>query len=159
MYQMKRFAIFGFLGLVLTLTGCQKEEEMMEPTLYDRLGGVEAISLVVDQFIANVASNPDMVRTFQPLLEEVGRLGANSPRLISLRVNLIDQIGEASGGPQKYRGMDMVTAHRGMNITTIEFNSMAKNLSDALDTFNVPAQEKGELMNVIGSLQPQVVGQ
>lgn len=156
---MKRFFAMALVGATLSLSSCQKEEEMMTPALYDRLGGVEAISLVVDQFIANVAANPDMVRTFQPLLEEVGRLGANSPRLISLRTNLIDQIGEASGGPQKYRGKDMVTAHRGMNITVNEFNSLAKNLSDALDKFNVPAQEKGELMSVIGSLQPQVVGQ
>lgn len=155
---MKRFVAIALMGMTLSLSSCQKEEEMA-PTLYERLGGVEAITLVVDQFIANVASNPDMVRTFQPLLEEVGRLGANSPRLISLRANLIDQIGEASGGPQKYRGKDMVTAHRGMNITVNEFNSLAKNLSDALDKFNVPAQEKGELMSVIGSLQPKVVGQ
>ena len=110
------------------------------------------------QFITNVAVNPDMERTFQPLLEEVNRLGGNSPKLASLRNNLIDQMCEAAGGSQKYRGKDMVTAHRGMNITAEEFTSMAKNLSDAMDTLNVPEVEKNELMTVIASLQPQIVG-
>lgn len=148
------------LMLGLFLGSCDKEEEMAAatPTLYARLGGVDAISAVVDEFIGRVAANPDMARTFKPLLDEVGAQGANSPKLISLRNNLIDQIGEASGGPQKYKGKDMVTAHKGMNITTVEFNSLAGNLSGALDKFSVPTAEKTELLTVIASLQPMIVG-
>jgi hemoglobin len=143
----------------LSLASCDKEEEMKAPTLYDRLGGVNAISAVVDEFIGRVAVNPDMVRTFKPLLDDVAKNGASSARLASLRNNLIDQIGEASGGPQKYKGKDMVTAHKGMMITEKEFNSLAGDLSGALDKFNVPATEKGELLSVIGSLKPSIVGQ
>lgn len=147
------------LVLGMMMTSCKEEEEMAAtPTLYVRLGGVNAISAVVDEFIGRVAANPDMVRTFQPLLTEVGQKGAASPKLIALRQNLIDQIGEASGGPQKYMGKDMVTAHKGMNITDVEFNSLAGNLSGALDKFSVPATEKNELLTVIGSLKPQIVG-
>jgi hemoglobin len=146
------------LSMSLFFSSCNKVEEEMQPSLYDRLGGVNAISAVVDEFIGRVAVNPDMIRTFAPLLEEVGRLGADSPRLNSLRNNLIDQIGEASGGPQKYVGKDMVTAHAGMNITEVEFNSLAGDLSGALDKFNVPEMEKNQLMGVIGSLKPDIVG-
>ncbi len=146
------------LVLGMMMTSCKEEEEMAAtPTLYVRLGGVNAISAVVDEFIGRVAANPDMKRTFQPLLTEVGQKGAASPKLIALRQNLIDQIGEASGGPQKYMGKDMVTAHKGMNITDVEFNSLAGNLSGALDKFSVPATEKNELLTVIGSLKPQIV--
>jgi hemoglobin len=147
--------------IILFIASCKQEVDMetpVSPTLYDRLGGVDAVTLVVDQFIANVAVNPDMERTFKPLLEEVNRLGGSSPKLASLRNNLIDQMCEAAGGPQVYRGKDMITAHKGMNITAEEFNSMAKDLSDAIDKFNVPANEKNELMAVIASLQPQIVG-
>jgi len=145
--------------LGIMMTSCKEEEEMVAtPTLYERLGGVNAISAVVDEFIGRVAANPDMVRTFQPLLTEVGQKGAASPKLIALRQNLIDQIGEASGGPQKYMGKDMVTAHKGMNITDVEFNSLASNLSGALDKFSVPAAEKNELLTVISSLKPSIVG-
>ncbi|MFN3783390.1 MAG: group I truncated hemoglobin [Spirosomataceae bacterium] len=158
---MKRNSFLVWVLCIFFATACTQEtatKNPVSPTLYDRLGGVDAITLVVDQFIANVAVNPDMERTFQPLLEEVSRLGGSSPKLASLRNNLIDQMCEAAGGPQMYRGKDMVTAHRGMNITAEEFNSMAKNLSDAIDKFNVPAAEKNELMAVIASLQPQIVG-
>lgn len=147
------------LVLGMMMTSCKEEEETVAtPTLYERLGGVNAISAVVDEFIGRVAANPDMVRTFKPLLTEVGQKGAASPKLIALRQNLIDQIGEASGGPQKYTGKDMVTAHKGMNITEVEFNSLAGNLSGALDKFSVPATEKNELLTVIGSLKPTIVG-
>ncbi|MBK9934974.1 MAG: group 1 truncated hemoglobin [Cytophagaceae bacterium] len=157
---MKKLKISVLMAaFVLSLSACQKEEEMTTPTLYDRLGGVNAISAVVDEFIGRVAVNPDMVRTFKPLLDDVTKNGASSARLASLRNNLIDQIGEAAGGPQKYKGKDMVTAHKGMMITEKEFNSLAGDLSGALDKFNVPATEKGELLTVIGSLKPQIVGQ
>lgn len=157
---MKKLKISVLMAaFVLTLSSCQKEEEMATPALYDRLGGVNAISAVVDEFIGRVAVNPDMVRTFKPLLDDVAKNGAGSARLASLRNNLIDQIGEASGGPQKYKGKDMVTAHKGMMITDKEFNSLAADLSGALDKFNVPATEKGELLSVIGSLKPTIVGQ
>lgn len=157
---MKKLKISVLMAaFVLSLSACQKEEEMTTPTLYDRLGGVNAISAVVDEFIGRVAVNPDMVRTFKPLLDDVTKNGASSARLASLRNNLIDQIGEAAGGPQKYKGKDMVTAHKGMMITEKEFNSLAGDLSGALDKFNVPATEKSELLTVIGSLKPQIVGQ
>lgn len=155
MKKLKTGVLFSFI--VLLVSSCQKEEEMAKPTLYDRLGGVSAVSAVVDEFIGRVAVNPDMVRTFKPLLDDVGKNGANSARLASLRNNLIDQIGEAAGGPQKYKGKDMVTAHKGMMITEKEFNSLAADLSGALDKFKVPMFEKNELMTVIGSLQPQIV--
>ena len=158
---MKIKLFFVSILCIFCTISCTQQTEVepsVSPTLYDRLGGVDAITLVVDQFIANVAVNPDMERTFQPLLEEVNRLGGSSPKLASLRNNLIDQMCEAAGGSQKYRGKDMVTAHRGMNITAEEFTSMAKNLSDAMDTLNVPEVEKNELMTVIASLQPQIVG-
>lgn len=155
---MKKLGQLAALVMVISFSSCKKEEMAMTPSLYDRLGGVNAISAVVDEFIGRVAANPDMVRTFQPLLTEVGLKGANSPKLIALRNNLIDQIGQAAGGPQVYKGKDMVTAHAGMNITEVEFNSLAGNLSGALDKFNVPMVEKNELLTVIGSLKPQIVG-
>ncbi|MCU0340456.1 MAG: group 1 truncated hemoglobin [Spirosomaceae bacterium] len=144
------------LVVMALLSSCNKEEAAPTPTLYDRLGGVNAISAVVDQFIANVAANPKMVRTFKPLLDDVGK--GNTARVTALRNNLIDQIGEAAGGPQKYKGKDMVTAHKGMNITEDEFNSLVNDLVLALDKFKVPATEKGELLGVLGGLKGMIVG-
>lgn len=144
-----------FIASVLLLSSCKKEE-VTTPSLYDRLGGVNAISAVVDKFIGYVASNPKMVRTFKPLLDEVTAGG--TARVTRLRNNLIDQIGEAAGGPQKYKGLDMVTAHKGMNITDDEFNSLVGDLVKALNDFSVPATEQGELLSVLGGLKSDIVG-
>jgi hemoglobin len=153
---MKKRILILSVALLSVLSGCKKEEETPAPSLYDRLGGVNAISAVVDQFIANVAADPNMVRTFKPLLDDVGK--GNTARVTALRNNLIDQIGEASGGPQVYKGKDMVTAHAGMQITETEFNSLVNDLVLALDKFMVPATEKGELLGVLGGLKGQIVG-
>lgn len=154
---MKKTFFILSAALVVLMSSCKKEEEAAPKSLYDRLGGVTAISAVVDQFIANVAADPNMVRTFTPLLTEVGK--GNTARLTALRNNLIDQIGEASGGPQKYTGKDMVTAHKGMKITDTEFNSLVADLVAALDKFSVPTTEKNELLGVLGGLKGMIVNQ
>jgi len=153
---MKKSFLVLAVALVATMSSCKKEEAVVTPSLYERLGGVNAISAVVDQFIANVAANPKMVRTFKPLLDDVGK--GNTARVTALRNNLIDQIGEAAGGPQKYKGKDMVAAHKGMNITDDEFNSLVNDLVLSLDKFKVPATEKGELLGVLGGLKGSIVG-
>ncbi len=153
---MKKKIIVLSLALLSVMSACKKEEETVTPSLYDRLGGVNAISMVVDQFIANVAADPNMVRTFKPLLDDVGK--GNTARVTALRNNLIDQIGQASGGPQVYKGKDMATAHAGMKITDAEFTSLVNDLVAALDKFKVPATEKGELLGVLGGLKGQIVG-
>jgi len=154
---MKKAFLSVSVALVFIMSSCKKEEEAAPKSLYDRLGGVSAISAVVDQFITNVAADPNMVRTFTPLLQEVQK--GNTARLTALRNNLIDQIGQASGGPQKYTGKDMVTAHKGMKITDTEFNSLVNDLVAALNKFNVPATEQNELLGVLGGLKGQIVGQ
>lgn len=153
---MKKAFLSLSVALVFIMSSCKKEEEAAPKSLYERLGGVDAISAVVDQFITNVAADPNMVRTFTPLLQEVQK--GNTARLTALRNNLIDQIGEASGGPQKYKGKDMVTAHQGMNITDTEFNSLVNDLVMALNKFNVPSTEQNELLGVLGGLKGQIVG-
>ncbi|MCC7028518.1 MAG: group 1 truncated hemoglobin [Saprospiraceae bacterium] len=154
---MKKILIVLALVLVgqLILTSC-KDDEPVKSSLYVRLGGGSAIAAVVDKFIGYVATDPKMVRTFAPLLEDVGK--GNTARVTALRNNLIDQIGEASGGPEKYKGKDMVTAHKGMNITDDEFNALVGDLVKALNDFNVPSAEQSELLGVLGGLKSQIVG-
>ncbi len=156
---MKKTFFILTVGLASLMMSCAKEDTTPAPvvqTLYDRLGGLPAISAVVDQFISNVAADPKMLRTFKPLLEDVGK--GKTGGLTALRNNLIDQIGEAAGGPLRYKGKDMVTAHKGMNITEDEFGALVNDLVLALDKFKVPATEKGELLSVLGGMKGQIVG-
>ena len=145
---MRRMMI-GILGVVaLTVTGCASMDSgsMAKKPLYDRLGGKPAITAVVDDFIGNVAADGRINKRFA---------NANIPRLKTM---LVDQICEASGGPCKYTGGNMLDVHRGMNISDAEFTALVEDLVKSLDKFKVPAQEKGELLTALGGMKPQIVG-
>jgi hemoglobin len=115
-------------------------------TLYDRLGGKPAIEAVTQKFLENVAAdsriNSRFARTDIP----------------ALKAKLVDQICEAAGGPCKYAGKDMRTAHAGMKISEAEFNAMGEDLARALDFYKVPPPEKDELLSAIGGMKGDVVG-
>ncbi len=142
-------AVAGYLAavaLAVTLAACQT---MMAPqkSLYDRLGGQPAITAVVDDFVGNVAGD--------------GRINGFFARtdIARLKRLLVEQICQATGGPCTYTGRDMVTAHKGMNITDAQFNALVEDLVKSLDKFKVPEKEKGELLGALGGLKPQIVGQ
>jgi hemoglobin len=150
------FLSIAVLGIAVAFSSCNKEEmddketPINTPTLYSRLGGINAISAVVDQFLANVASNDEINGRFAETV-------ANEFRLITLRNHLVDQICEATGGPCIYKGQSMKESHEGMGITEAEFTSMAVNLIDALNQFNVPQKEADELFAIIASTKDDIV--
>jgi hemoglobin len=115
-------------------------------SLYERLGGKDAISAVVDDFVANVAAdariNARFAKTDIPHLKQM----------------LVDQICQATGGPCTYTGKGMRDAHRGMNITEAEFNALVEDLTRSLGKFNVPEREKTELLTALGGMKGDIVG-
>ena len=139
-----------FVTVALLGAGCasmQDDKMAAKKSLYDRLGGKPAITAVVDDFVGNVAGDSRIN----------ARFGAtNIPRLKAM---LVDQICEASGGPCKYTGRDMKSAHASMRITDAEFNALVEDLVKSLDKFKVPAQEKSELLGALGGMKPQIVNQ
>lgn len=148
------FLSASVLLVLLTYSACKKEVsyEIDPNSLYSRLGGIDAISAVTDQFLANVAADNAINARFAATV-------ANPARLELLRNNLIDQLCEAAGGPCKYKGKNMRDAHKGMNITQAEFNALVADLVAALDKFKVPQKEKSELLGILGPMQSDIVGQ
>ena len=121
-------------------------------SLYTRLGGKKAITAVVDEFVNNVAGDARINKFFADTAK-------NPKRLAKFKGNLIDQICQASGGPCKYKGKDMKTAHKGMGISDGDFNALVEDLIKALDKFNVGATEKNELLGALGPMKGDIVGQ
>ena len=74
------------------------------------------------------------------------------------RILLSEQIGEACGAPAvKYTGKDMKTAHKGMGITTHEFDALVEDLSKALDKAGAKPADRDELLGKLGPLKDQIV--
>ena len=137
----------GMLSVLVFLAGCATMDSgrMAEKSLYERLGGKEAITAVVDDFVGRVAADNRINGFFAK---------ANIPRL---KMHLVNQICEASGGPCKYKGKDMKSAHAGMGVTSEAFGALVEDLVAALDKFKVGATEKNELLSVLGPMKGDIV--
>ena len=129
-------------GASVLLAGCASTETK---SLYERLGGRNAIVAVVDDFVGNVGADNRINGKF-----------ANT-NLGRLKSQLVDQICQATGGPCTYRGRDMKTAHTGMNITEAEFNALVEDLIKTLNKFNVPSKEQNELLSALGGMKGDIV--
>lgn len=118
--------------------------------LYKSLGGKKAIVAVVDDFVGRVAAD-DRINSFF-------KATAGDPkRLAMFKKNLVDQICEAAGGPCKYKGKDMKTAHAGMGISGGDFDALVQDLVASLDKFMVKDADKQALLGVLGPMKKDIV--
>ncbi|WP_019948256.1 group I truncated hemoglobin [Hymenobacter aerophilus] len=157
----------SLLASTLLLGACGSKDEAAAPTLYDRLGKTEGITNIVDGLVANIGAetavpNSAMLRSHKPMLDAVNGVNGAAPtdptRLQRLRNNVIDQLGEATGGPVTYKGLSMLTAHRGMAVTATEFSIWRQQLEASLNSNKVSANDKAELYVIIDKMHDDVVG-
>ena len=136
---------------LIGLASCAKKSEptamAQKASLYNRLGGKDAITAVVDQFVANVAADPRVNAMFA---------GVDIPHF---KQCLVDQICEGTGGPCKYMCRTMKDTHAGLGCTQDNFNAIVEDLVAALNKFNVPQQEQNELLGILGPMQSDIVQQ
>jgi hemoglobin len=117
----------------------------VDDSLYERLGGVDAITAVVravvDRQMKDDRINQKFART-------------NVDRLIKEFVDLICQ---ATGGPCTYTGRDMTETHRNMGVTSGELQAFVEDVVAVLDEFKVGKAEQDELLNILAPLQGEIV--
>ena len=144
------FAVTGLAaGLAVGSLGVADAQEKTT-SLYQRLGGKKAITAVVDEFVSRCAADTRINSFF-------AAAAADPHRLAAFKSHLVDQICEASGGPCKYQGKDMKTAHRGMGVTGAAFSALVEDLVGALDKFHVGEQEKKDLLGALGPMKADIV--
>jgi hemoglobin len=135
---------------------------MTEPTLYDRLGGAFAIAAVIDHFSDAVVRNPIAGQESEnPELREwsTNELG----RLPGLKFMRTLWVCDIAGGPQHYAAtkpgstpLGLEEAHRELKISPDQFDEVAAELGRSLDFFNVPEQEKGEVLGAFAAHKDEV---
>ncbi|MGH8929036.1 MAG: group I truncated hemoglobin [Acidimicrobiia bacterium] len=114
-------------------------------TLYERLGGLAAITAVVEDFVGRCAGDDRINAKF---------VRSDVPRLQKM---LVDQVCEATGGPCTYTGRSMKETHDGMGVTAGEFDALVEDSVTTLDRFNVPKPEQDELLAVLGPMRSEIV--
>ena len=127
---------------------------MPEPTLYERLGGVYAISAVVDHFSDQLVER-NILAGENPYIRDWNEKKA-PVRLPGLKFLRTLWLAAISGGPFQYTGLPLSDAHWEFQLTPSEFDDVAAVLAESLDHFNVPAVEKDEVLNAFATFKPAV---
>ncbi len=122
-----------------------------ERSLYDRLGGLAPISVVVSDFIDALV--PDAMLNANPAID-AARQQVPGPYL---KYHVTAMVCEVTGGPCKYTGRNMKESHAHMSITEQEWDRMVSIFKDVLAKHGVPAQEQEELLAIIGSTKLDIV--
>ena len=120
-------------------------------TLYERLGGEQALVLVIDDFVAAASADAKVNFTRN------GMWSPTEANVARLKSGLLQFMSQAFGGPHKYTGEDMKRTHQGMAITQAEFDALAGHLDAALAKHKVPSAERKEVMAVAGSTAPDII--
>lgn len=139
------------LAIVATASGCASLRPLTPappPSLYQRLGGYDAIAAVTDDFLGRALPDPRIAPFFKGL----------EPRdLQRVRQHLVDQLCNATGGPCYYPGKDMKTAHAEFEITNDVWNAFTGHLNETVEHFQIHDRERNELVAIIASLKPSIV--
>jgi hemoglobin len=121
---------------------------MSETTLYQRLGGYDAIAAVCADLLPRLQADEQLGRFWQNRGED------GMKREYQL---LVDFICNAAGGPMYYTGRDMVLTHKGMRISADDWAIFMRNLGLTLDKFALPAAERADVVAFVESTRADMV--
>lgn len=122
-----------------------------QKSLYDRLGGVYNIAIVVDDFIERLLVNDTL--NANPAISEAR---ARVPKA-GLKFHVTTLVCEVTGGPCKYTGRTMKVAHQHLNITQAQWDAMVADFVTTLNKFKVPQEEQQELVTIVDSTKKDIV--
>jgi hemoglobin len=138
-------------GLLVLGPSARLHGQAREKVLYDRLGGVYPIAVVVDDFIERLLAN-DTLNANPAINEARTRVPA-----AGLKFHVTSLVCEVTGGPCKYTGRDMKSSHAKLNITQREWDAMVADFRKTLNKFKVPVKEQEELIQIVGSTKEDIV--
>jgi hemoglobin len=117
----------------------------VKSTLYERLGGTDAIAAVARAFEERAGGDDRINQKFAR---------TNFDRLTK---EFVDQLCQDTGGPCRYTGRNMVEAHTNMGVTSGEFDAFVEDFVATLDSFNVGKAEQDELLSNLAPMRPEIV--
>jgi len=122
---------------------------MSNRTLYERLGGYDAISAVVNDLLPRLREDPQLAHFWQHRGED---------RLKRSKQLLIDFLCSSAGGPLYYTGRDMKTSHKGMGIGETDWSAFMRHLHATLGAFEIPQTERNDLVAFVQTTKMDMVG-
>jgi len=146
----RTFATAALLGL-LTAGMAAAQTPAEERPLYERLGGLPAISLLIDDFVDDFIADPVIMAN--PAVRE--RKSPEAAPYIKYQVTTL--VCEATGGPCQYAGLGMRDAHRGLDVSEQEWDRMVEIFTATLERHRVPEREQQEVFAILGPTKDDIV--
>ena len=148
MKSLGAMSMFVATGAALLSPLCAAESSTA--SLYDRLGGMPYIQAVVDDFVTRILADDRVNRWF-------AHASSDPENARAYKAKLADFICQGTGGPCKYTGADMFTAHKGRGVTEDAFRAVVSDLVATLEKFNVPEKERSQLLGILAPMKPAIV--
>ena len=145
---LSRLSLFAAMALLTFVLALPRVALAQEKSLYERLGGYDAVSAVVDDFAAKLFADAVVGKRF---------FGMSDDSREGFRQKNKNLVCKVTGGPCKVISRTAAVTHGGLGIKASEFNIVVAHLVDTLNKFNVPAKEQKELLTIIGTLRPDIV--
>jgi len=120
----------------------------MGKTLYERLGGYDAIAAVAGDLLPRLQADARLGRFWQ---------NRGTDGVLREKQLLVDFLCASAGGPLYYTGRDMKTSHRGMRIDERDWSAFLGHLNATLDAFRVPRAERDEVVGFVQSTRADIV--
>ena len=151
-HSFMRSTVLAGLAIVLFGAGALNAAEPQPATsLYDRLGGVYPISVVVDRFIELLLVN-DVLNANPAIKAARDRVPA-----AGLKFHVTTLVCQQTGGPCRYTGRAMKESHIHLNINEKEWQAMLSDFRRVLNNFAVPAREQQELIAIVAGTKQDIV--
>ena len=117
----------------------------MNESLFERLGGIAGITNIANDVVDNHLANKAIAARFSE---------SDIPKLKNAAATFFIT---GTGGPDVYKGKDMLAAHKGMNISATEFMSVLDDALSALNKNNIGQREQEEVLFALFSMRSQIV--
>ncbi len=134
---------------VILITSCAHQSAVQsnpDATLYERIGGVPVLTVVVSELIDNASQHPELKHTFKGI------------KLATLKQSVVNQLCVLSGGDCIYEGETMRNSHFDLNVTRAQFEIFVQILRDSLNQ-HVAEREKNELLKILAPMKRDIVHQ
>lgn len=118
----------------------------MTTTLYQRLGSAEGIARLVDDLFAAHLSNPIVKTRFENIKDK-----EHAKQMAR------EFFCAGSGGPEPYTGRDMLTAHKGMNISEQEYLAVMDDIVGAMSKHELDENTKNDVIAILYSLKGDII--
>ena len=138
-------ALLGNTAAWAQATDTGMAKPMMDDPLYKTFGEKPGLDKLMDDFMVRLLADPRTGPFFKP---------ANQQRV---KEQLVDQFCMLTGGPCAYKGVDMKTSHRDLEINKANFNALVEVLQQAMNAQGIPFRAQNQLLARLAPMNRDII--